>query len=132
MLTELVIRTASRDQMLDITSEVNGALKALPHENGLCVVFVPHTTASVTINEGADPDVRADILKTLKKTVPRDAGYSHGEGNSDSHVKCSLFGVSLAVIVRGRRLLLGRWQSLYFCEFDGPRTRKVVIHVVPE
>ena len=130
-MREISIVTKERDQLVDITSTVNDTLKSAPSDNGLCLVFVPHTTAAVTVNEGADPDVRTDILKIMKKAVPADAGYRHSEGNSDSHAKCSLFGVSLPLIFRDRRLLLGQWQSVYFCEFDGPRTRKVIIHVIP-
>ena len=132
MQKELVIRTTDRGQMKDITQDLNDALKASPSANGLCVVFVPHTTAGVTINESADPAVRSDILKALARSVPADAGYGHSEGNSDSHVKSSLFGVSLTLVFHDRRLMLGQWQAVYFCEFDGPRTRKVILHVVPE
>ena len=132
MLKELVIRTYGRDQMKDITADVNDALKTSPSPDGLCIVFVPHTTAGVTVNESADPAVRSDILKALARAVPPDAGYGHSEGNSDSHVKSSLVGVSLTLLFNERRLTLGRWQAVYFCEFDGPRTRKVILHVVPE
>jgi secondary thiamine-phosphate synthase enzyme len=131
-LKELVIRTSARGQMKDITADVNDALASSPSPDGLCVVFVPHTTAAVTVNESADPAVRTDILAALDRAVPRDAGYGHDEGNSDSHVKSSLFGPSLTLLFSGRRLVLGRWQAVYFCEFDGPRTRKVVIHAVPD
>jgi secondary thiamine-phosphate synthase enzyme len=98
--------------------------------DGACVVYVPHTTAGVTINENADPDVAADILAQLEKMVPRGAGYRHREGNADSHVKATMTGFSQTIPVRGGRLVLGAWQGIFFCEFDGPRTRTVMVEVL--
>ena len=111
--------------MVDITGEVQSALRAAGLQDGVCVVFVPHTTAGVTINENADPDVVRDILATLARVVPEHGQYTHSEGNSDAHVKASLMGFSVEVVVEDGRLQLGTWQGIYFCEFDGPRTRQV-------
>jgi len=132
MRKEITVSSSEREQLVDITRDVNEVLRASPSSEGVCLVFALHTTAGLTVNEGADPAVRGDILKALKKAVPHDAGYGHSEGNSDSHVKCSLFGVSLPLMFSRRSLVLGQWQSVYLCEFDGPRERKVVIHVLPE
>ncbi len=113
---------------MDLGGRVREAVRASGVENGLCTVFVPHTTAGVTINENADPDVAADILAFLAEMVPRNWRFRHAEGNSDAHLKASLMGASVQVPVAGGRLSLGTWQGLYLAEFDGPRTRKV--HVV--
>lgn len=119
------VKTAGRAQMIDITDGVAGAIGREGVAEGIAVVFVPHTTAGVTINENADPTVVRDILAETAKIAPRDDGYHHTEGNSDAHIKSSLFGPSLTVLVSGGRPVLGTWQGIYFCEFDGPRTRKV-------
>lgn len=119
------VRTHSRTGFVDITSEVQRAARALGIEDGVVTVFVPHTTAGVTINENADPDVTADMELVLDRVVPWTGGYAHGEGNTAAHVKASMMGSSVRVIVADDRLQLGTWQSIYFCEFDGPRTRKV-------
>jgi secondary thiamine-phosphate synthase enzyme len=111
--------------MLDITSLVADAIRAEGVEEGTAVVFVPHTTAGITINENADPSVTRDILAEMTKIVPFDDAYQHSEGNSAAHIKSCLFGPSLVLIVSGGRPVLGTWQAVYFCEFDGPRTRKV-------
>jgi len=116
--------------MLDITADVRKTVRESAVSGGICHVFVPHTTAGLTINENADPDVVRDIERHMSKLVPEDGGYSHGEGNSDGHIKSSLFGASLALIVEGGDIVLGQWQAVYFCEFDGPRTRKVYIKTV--
>ena len=121
----LSVKTSSRVQMVDITAEVAEAIRAEGVSDGLAVVFVPHTTAGVTINENADPDVTRDLAAEMSKIVPRDDGYAHAEGNSDAHIKSSLFGPSLVLIVSGGRPVLGTWQAVYFCEGDGPRHRKV-------
>jgi secondary thiamine-phosphate synthase enzyme len=113
--------------MIDITDRVAALVSQSGIREGICHVFVPHTTAAVTINENADPDVQRDILASLDRMVPLDDGYRHGEGNSAAHVKASLFGASQSVWVEGGRLVLGTWQSLFFCEFDGPRTRRVLV-----
>jgi secondary thiamine-phosphate synthase enzyme len=119
------LRTGSRTEFVDITSKVQQAVDASGVTNGICMVFVPHTTAGTTINENADPSVTRDILMELNKIVPFDDGYSHMEGNSAAHVKSSLVGCSCMVPIEGGRLALGTWQGVYFCEFDGPRSRKV-------
>lgn len=123
------IKTKSRNEMVDITSLVRRELTNLGIKEGVCVVYVPHTTAGVTINEGADPSVSSDILNKLKELVPANAGYSHMEGNSDSHIKASLMGSSVSVIVEDGNLILGTWQKIFFCEFDGPRSRKVYLQI---
>ena len=113
---------------MDITEQVQNALnKSHSAVSGMVYVYVPHTTAAVTINEGADPSVARDLIAGLARLVPRDAGYTHSEGNSDAHIKTSLLGSHVAVPVEGGRLLLGTWQSIYLAEFDGPRTRKVCV-----
>jgi secondary thiamine-phosphate synthase enzyme len=119
------IRTQKHTQFLDITREVQSAVSDLGIETGVVTVFIPHTTAGVTINENADPSVTADIADALEKAVPWQAHYKHSEGNAAAHVKASMMGSSVQVIVEGSQLLLGTWQAVYFCEFDGPRTRNV-------
>jgi secondary thiamine-phosphate synthase enzyme len=123
------VKTNKRIDMLDITSSVEREVANSVINEGLCTVFVPHTTAGVTINEGADPAVCRDILSKLNELVPPDAGYHHLEGNSDSHIKASLVGSSVSVIVEKGTLVMGTWQKIFFCEFDGPRSRKVFITV---
>ncbi len=118
--------------MVDITSEVQEVVSASGVKDGICYIYVPHTTGGVTINEGADPSVMTDINNTLTRLVPPDAGYAHMEGNSDSHVKSTLVGPNTFVFVEEGKLRLGTWQSIFFCEFDGPRTRKVLVKVVSD
>jgi len=125
----LNVKTSSRVEMVDITSQVAEAIRKEGVDDGLAVVFVPHTTAGVTINENADPDVARDIRNHMNALVPPDKGYAHAEGNSDAHIKSSLFGPSLVLIVSGGRPVLGTWQAVYFCEGDGPRSRKVHVAV---
>ncbi len=126
--SEISVRTPEREVLVDITGRVLDALaQTRPAFSGLANVFVPHTTAGVTINEGADPSVVRDIVESLRRLVPRDAGYRHSEGNSDAHIKASLMGSSVLVPVEQGRLQLGTWQSIYLAEFDGPRTRRVWI-----
>jgi len=127
MIQRLSVRTSSRTQFVDITREVQDAVKASGVSDGVCTVYVPHTTAGITINENADPDVTRDIIDTLNRLVPRSGSYRHAEGNADSHVKASLMGFSVSVLVEGGRLVLGTWQGIYFCEFDGPRARQVYV-----
>lgn len=116
--------------MVDITDAVAAAVAEAGIADGLCTVYSPHTTAGVTVNEGADPDVCTDILARLERLAPPDAGYLHAEGNSDAHIKTALVGPSAAVPVEGGRLALGTWQRIFFCEFDGPRNRTVLFSVV--
>ena len=125
IVEEFSVRTHSRTELIDITREVQEALARLGVGNGLCTVFVPHTTAGVTINENADPDVQADMLKELNKAIPFDDEYRHVEGNSAAHIKATLTGSSVQAPVEGGKLQLGTWQGIYFCEFDGPRNRRV-------
>ena len=130
-MKQFSIRTNARSEMIDITARVADALKESGLKEGLCCVFVPHTTAAVTINENADPDVPRDVLSELDKVVPLDDDYRHSEGNSAAHIKSSLVGASEIVPVEGGRLVLGTWQSVFFCEFDGPRTRKFMVSFIP-
>ena len=123
------VRTRSRSEFVDITSQVRDAIRASGVSSGFCVVFVPHTTAGVTINENADPTVVRDMLAHLERAVPPNAGYTHAEGNSDSHIKASMMGSSVVVPLVGGRIQLGTWQGIYFCEFDGPRRRSFSVTV---
>ena len=127
MVKTITVTTKKREQFIDITAPVQEALEASGIKDGLAIVFCPHTTAGLTINENADPDVVRDIISHLDRLVPPGGNYSHREGNADSHIKASLLGSSLNIIVRGRQLVLGTWQGIYFCEFDGPRTRQTHI-----
>jgi secondary thiamine-phosphate synthase enzyme len=126
----LTIKTGAKTELINITSDVNEMIRAEGIEEGLCFLYVPHTTAAVTINEAADPSVRSDILMVLNKIVPWEEAYRHLEGNSPAHVKASLIGASELVAVEGGRLKLGTWQGIFFCEFDGPRQRKVFVRSV--
>ena len=123
------IRTGARQEMIDITSLIEKAVSEAGVVDGIAICFVPHTTAAVTINENADPDVRRDILYKLSREIPQQDGYHHAEGNSDAHIKTSLVGSSEQILIENGSLVLGTWQSVFFCEFDGPRTRKVIIKV---
>jgi secondary thiamine-phosphate synthase enzyme len=124
-MKEINVSTRSRSQFVNITSQVAKAVAEMGVKDGVVTVFVPHTTAGVTINENADPDVTADMSDALDRMVPWEAGYRHGEGNSAAHVKASMMGSSVQVILEKGQLQLGTWQSIYFCEFDGPRSRNV-------
>jgi secondary thiamine-phosphate synthase enzyme len=130
----IAIKTGQKTELIDITSKVQETVlsmcKEKEIENGLCMIYVPHTTAAVTINESADPSVKTDIVMILNKIVPWEAEYRHMEGNSPAHVKSVLVGASELVAVKNKKLELGTWQGIIFCEFDGPRTRKVNIRLV--
>jgi len=127
----ITVRTRDRCQMIDVTDEVRKAVQKSGLKEGFAVCFVPHTTAAVTIQENADPDVLHDVLWKLEQLIPqREPAYRHNEGNSDAHLKCSLVGVSELVPVVEGRLVLGTWQGIYFCEFDGPRTRRLLVRCV--
>lgn len=130
MVQTVKIITKSRTEFVDITSEVRNAVKGSGAQNGICCVYVPHTTAGVTINEGADPSVAKDIQKAFTRLVPQNGGYSHMEGNSDAHIKTTMAGTSQAIIIDKGKLLLGTWQAVFFCEFDGPRSRQVLVKVI--
>jgi len=123
------VSTKRKCEFVDITRRAAEAVRESGVEEGLAVVFVPHTTAGITINENADPSVRADILSHLDRAVPESAGYTHAEGNSPGHIKASMMGSSVTLVVSGGRPALGTWQGIYLCEFDGPRTRKVYVQV---
>ena len=124
------ISSKHRNQMLDITSQVSSLVRQSPITDGDVIVYCPHTTAAITINENADPSVCHDILLTMSQLFPQHrAGYRHGEGNSDSHCKSSLFGCSEQILIKNKSLSLGTWQGIYFCEFDGPRNRKVIVQI---
>ena len=126
------VRTGSRTEFIDITDRISDELAKTGVLNGTCYVYMPHTTAGLTINENADPDVTRDILVGLTRLVPVKGDYRHAEGNSDAHIKASLMGFSQMVPVIGGRLALGTWQALYFCEFDGPRNRQVLVGISGE
>ncbi len=128
----LRLKTSRRTEWVDITAEVNRRVVASGISSGMCHVYCPHTTAGITINEGYDPDAARDMEMALDRMVPRDAGYQHAEGNSDSHVKATLVGSSQAVWIEEGRLRLGRWQAIFFCEFDGPRSREVQVKILPD
>jgi len=129
-MEKISIKTNHRAELIDITDKVQAMVSKGRVKSGMCFIFCPHTTAGLTINENADPSVTRDITNTLKKLVPEGAGYSHSEGNSDSHIKSSLFGSSLSVFVEGGSLAFGTWQGIYFCESDGPRHREVWVKIV--
>jgi len=127
-MTETInVKTGSRIDMIDITSQVSAEVSKAGLTDGICVVYVPHTTGGVTINEGADPAVCTDIIRKLNELAPPDDRYRHTEGNADSHIKTSIIGSSVTVIVENSRLVLGTWQKIFFCEFDGPRSRKAYV-----
>lgn len=130
-MKEISLRTTSRVEMIDITGSVQKVIAAQQIEEGFCLIYTPHTTAAITINENADPDVPRDIVAALDKAVPLSAHYRHAEGNSAAHVKSSVVGASEMVIIENGRLVLGTWQSIFFCEFDGPRTRKFIVKAMP-
>jgi secondary thiamine-phosphate synthase enzyme len=128
----LTLKTSRRTELVDITKEIMRYVAASGVASGVCHLYVPHTTAGLVINEGDDPDVAGDIGAALDRMVPRDAGYKHYEDNADSHIKSSLVGVSQAVLIENGRLVLGRWQAIFFCEFDGPRQREVRLKIQPD
>ena len=129
-MEKIRVNTSRKCEMLDITKDIERIVKMSGVKSGVCYVFVPHTTAGVTINENADPDVISDILMELEKIVPLHNNYLHAEGNSAAHIKSSVMGCSQEVLIEERSLQLGTWQSLFFCEFDGPRSRKVWVKVI--
>jgi len=130
VLESFNVVTSRRNEIIDVTSKVREIVKKSKVKSGICVVYTPHTTAAITVNEHADPAVATDIESFLNKLVPPNAGYRHLEGNSDSHIKTTLVSPSMTLIVENGELLLGTWQGIFFCEFDGPRTRKVFVKVI--
>jgi len=121
------VKSRTRTEFIDITEKVQEVLKETGITSGICYLYVPHTTAALTVNEGADPSVQRDIQAVLNKLVPFDGDYAHKEGNSSAHIKASLVGISQNVLIDEGRLVLGTWQSIFFCEFDGPRHRRVAL-----
>ena len=132
MLQELSIKTNARVEFVKLSRQIQEVVTAANVDSGVCHVYVPHTTAGVTINEGADPDVVRDMIMELNKIVPFEDGYRHAEGNSAAHIKASMMGSSVAILVENGQLVLGTWQAIFFCEFDGPRTRKVDVRIIAE
>ena len=127
----VTLKSKKRTEFIDVTSQVQEALRSAGIGDGLCLVYVPHTTAAVTINESADPSVKSDILMVINEMVPWDANYRHMEGNSPAHIKSTLVGASETIAVENGNLVLGTWQGIFFCEFDGPRTRKLDVRLIP-
>jgi len=132
MIKKINIKTKSRNELVDITSDIQAVIDESGIKNGVCYVYVPHTTAGVTINEGADPSVARDIQNTLSKLIPHSGYYLHTEGNSDAHIKSTIAGSSQVIIIDEGKLLLGTWQSVFFCEFDGPRHRRVTVKIMKD
>ncbi|MFW5686903.1 MAG: secondary thiamine-phosphate synthase enzyme YjbQ [Halanaerobium sp.] len=132
MFKKMSIKTNSKVEFIDITAEIQKVVKETGIESGIVHLHIPHTTAAVTINENADPDVKADIKKEINQIVPFDDHYAHLEGNSAAHIKSSLFGVDQSILFENRKLLLGTWQGIYFCEFDGPRSRNIYVKTLAD
>jgi secondary thiamine-phosphate synthase enzyme len=126
----LEIATTNRSEMIDITSEIQSIVSKSNIKSGFCLVYVPHTTAGITINENADPSVTGDILNSFEKLIPFNERYSHMEGNSPAHIKSSIMGQSVNIIIEDGKLLIGTWQGIFFCEFDGPRSRKIYVQLI--
>lgn len=129
-MREVRIKTRSREELVDITGEVQRIIRESGIKEGLCTIYCPHTTAGLIINENADPSVKMDIMNTLERLVPYGKEYLHTEGNADAHIKSSICGSSLNLLVEDGRAILGTWQGIFFCEFDGPRTRRVLVKVI--
>lgn len=130
MIKTLSVKSRTRTEFIDITEDINRIVRESGLKNGVCYLYVPHTTAGITINEGADPSVKRDILAALNTLVPFEGDYQHLEGNSAAHIKASLVGASTTILIEDARLLTGTWQSVFFCEFDGPRHRKVFVRTI--
>jgi secondary thiamine-phosphate synthase enzyme len=130
MKQTISVNSRSRTELIDITGQVQEAVKKSGLKDGVCHLFVPHTTAGITINEGADPSVKRDILTSLNKLVPFEGDYHHAEGNSAAHIKTTMVGTSAVCLIEDSQLVLGTWQAIFFCEFDGPRTRRVYIATI--
>ena len=132
MIRYIELKSRARTEFIDITADIKEMLRAANVGNGVCHLFVLHTTAGITVNEGADAAVQMDINRFLSKLVPHDPYFNHTEGNSDAHIKSTLVGTSQTLLVENGKLLLGTWQSVYFCEFDGPRPRRVAVKIVAD
>jgi len=126
------VKSRTRTELIDITSKIQDMVMSSGIDQGLCMLYVPHTTAAITINESADPSVKDDILMIINKIIPWEAGYLHLEGNSPAHIKSTIVGASELIAIDNNRLVLGTWQGIFFCEFDGPRTRKVQVRIIKE
>jgi secondary thiamine-phosphate synthase enzyme len=129
-MEKFTVHSVDRTSIIDITQQIQLIVKESGIKDGICYVFIPHTTAGVTINENADPDVKSDMLMEINKVIPFNDSYRHTEGNSAAHIKASLFGNSETIFLKEGRLQLGTWQGIFFCEFDGPRTRKVWVNLI--
>jgi len=125
----LKVKTRAKTELINITSEIQNLVRSSSIKEGFCMLYVPHTTAAVTINESADPSVKSDILMILNKIIPLEAGYRHLEGNSPAHIKSTIVGASELIAIENGKLVLGTWQGIFFCEFDGPRNRKINVHL---
>ena len=130
MIKKLEIKTNSRSEIIDITDKIQKIISDSKIKSGICIIYVPHTTAGITVNENYDPSVRTDILDYLEKIAPPSARYRHTEGNADSHIKTSVVGSSATLVIEDGKILLGSWQGIMFCEFDGPRNRKLVVKII--
>jgi secondary thiamine-phosphate synthase enzyme len=126
------VKSRTRTELIDITSKIQDMVMSAGIDQGLCMLYVPHTTAAITINESADPSVKEDILMIINKIIPWEAEYRHLEGNSPAHIKSTIVGASELIAIDNNRLVLGTWQGIFFCEFDGPRTRKVQVRIIKE
>lgn len=131
-MRELSISSTKRNQMIDITDKIQGILNEEKIQSGCVTIYVPHTTAAITINEGADPDVQRDIISTLGRLIPENGNFQHSEGNSDAHIKASILAPSVNIIIENSRLVLGTWQHIFFYEGDGPRKRRVFVKVIKD
>ena len=131
MIKRIEVQTSSRTQLIDITSQVKAFLRSVEISSGVIVVYVPHTTCGITINENADPSVKEDISAFLSRIIPLNGQYSHAEGNSDAHIKASITGSSVTIIIESGSLILGTWQGIFLAEYDGPRKRSILIKVIP-
>lgn len=132
MVKYITIKSRTRSELINITDQVQEMVRSAKVNNGICYLFVMHTTAGITVNEGADPAVQRDIINFLNKLVPNDPYFTHAEGNSDAHIKSSLVGASRHIFINNSRLVLGTWQAIYFCEFDGPRERKIAVKITAD
>lgn len=132
MVFTIEISTHTRTELVDITEEIKKVIKQSGVKSGICLIYVPHTTAAVTINENYDPSVGTDIIFSLNRLIPRNAHYSHTEGNADAHIKAAIIGSERTVFFEAGKILLGTWQGIFFCEFDGPRRRKVLVKIISD
>lgn len=132
MVKYVTIKSRTRSELINITDQVQEMVRSAKVNNGICYLFVMHTTAGITVNEGADPAVQRDIINFLNKLVPNDPYFTHAEGNSDAHIKSALVGASQHIFINNSRLVLGTWQAIYFCEFDGPRERKIAVKITAD